>query len=562
MFTSMSAEALNPIYLVAFLMGLFSSFHCIGMCGSIIGTLTLSLSQEIRSRKQRLTPYVLSYNLGRILSYSMAGLIAGSLRYALEWPFGIQGYRLLQILAAIIMTGCGLYIAGWFPRFAYLEKLGTRLWRRIEPFGRRILPVTNLSQAFLFGMVWGWLPCGLVYTALALAATAGGPTHGALVMTAFGAGTLPAVMGVGIMTNWMVRLARMRRFRYFAGIVMILLALLAAFPKLNPWVMQQIKINGVDLMEKFKSLVGQAPNFEALLRSAKMVAATDVTVLITGETGTGKEELAHAIQQSSPRADKPFITINCAALPESLAESELFGHRKGAFTGAMGNHLGKLQASDGGTLFLDEIDSMPFNLQAKLLRFLETGECQPVGATGTERVDVRIIAATNADLERKIAAGEFRKDLYYRLNVVPLETPSLRERKEDIPLLAEHFIRQSTLEHGLEPPRLSKAAQQIIMNYEWPGNVRELRNVCERLSILLAGQTIEPTNLPAEITLNQPRPKTGITLPASGLSLEEVEIELIRQALVRTNGNRSRSARLLGISRDTLLYRMQKYSIG
>ncbi len=553
--------AFDPIYLVAFIMGLFSSFHCIGMCGSIIGTLTLSLSREIRLHKQRLTPFVLSYNLGRILSYSMAGLIAGSLRYVLELPFGAQGYRMLQLMAAVIMASSGFYIAGWFPSFAYLERLGARLWRVIEPFGRSILPVSNLSQAFLFGMVWGWLPCGLVYTALALAATAGGPTRGALTMAAFGMGTLPAVMGVGIMINWIVRLAKMRRFRMGAGVFVILLAGLAAFPNLNPWVMQQIRKNGVDLMDKFKSLIGKAPNFEALLRAAKMVAATDVTVLIVGETGTGKEVLAQALQQSSPRAGRPFITINCAALPESLAESELFGHRKGAFTGAVANQTGKLQAADRGTLFLDEIDSMPYSLQAKLLRFLETGECQPVGATATEKVNARIIAATNADLEQKIERGEFRQDLYYRLNVVPLEIPPLRERKEDIPLLAEHFMQQAAAEHGLPPARLSKAALQALIHYHWPGNVRELRNICERLAILLAGHTIEPTNLPPEITSTQARGRNSITLPATGLSLEGVEIELIRQALAATGGNRSRSARLLGISRDTLLYRMQKYGI-
>lgn len=555
-------ESIDPIYFVAFLMGLFSSFHCLGMCGSIIGTLTLSLSSEIRARKRRLTPFILSYNLGRILSYSAAGMLAGSLKYVLQLPFGEgHGHRILQIIAAAIMAGAGFYLAGWFPRFAYLERAGARLWRRIEPIGRHLIPVTNLSQAFLFGTVWGWLPCGLVYTALALSASSGDPARGALTMIAFGAGTLPAVMGVGIMTSWMVKLARMRRFRQAAGIIMILLALMAAFPWLNPLVMQQIKNNGVDLMEKFKSLIGQAPNFEALLRSAKMVAATDVTVLISGETGTGKEVLANALQQASPRADMPFITINCAALPESLAESELFGHRKGAFTGATTHQTGKLQAADWGTLFLDEIDSMPLPLQAKLLRFLETGECQPVGATETEKVNVRIIAASNADLEQKIDNGEFRKDLFYRLNVVPLEIPPLRERKEDIVLLSRHFLETSGTTHGLETASFSKAALAAMQHYEWPGNVRELRNVCERLSILLPGRVIEPENLPREITASKAGKPNPITLPASGLSLEQVEIDLIQQALAQTRGNRSRSARLLGISRDTLLYRMNKYGI-
>jgi two-component system response regulator HydG len=311
----------------------------------------------------------------------------------------------------------------------------------------------------------------------------------------------------------------------------------------------------------FQRLIGQSPNFEALLRSARMVAATDVTVLVVGETGTGKEVLAHALKQHSPRADKPFITLNCAALPEALAESELFGHKKGAFTGAVGNQIGRLQAADGGTVFLDEVDSLPVPLQAKLLRFLETGEIQPVGETHTFNVNVRIIAATNANLQDKIARGEFRRDLYYRLNVVPLEIPPLRERLGDIQVLLQHFMKQFAQEHKLPETSFSKAALNRLTAYPWPGNVRELRNVCERLSILLAGRTIDESNLPLEIVNRAPAQKPLFDLPELGIDLEKVEVDLIRQALNRTNGNRSRSARLLGISRDTLLYRMQKYGI-
>ncbi len=312
----------------------------------------------------------------------------------------------------------------------------------------------------------------------------------------------------------------------------------------------------------FSAMIGQSPNFEALLRSAKMVAATDVTVLIVGETGTGKELLAKALQSHSPRADRPFITLNCAAMPEALVESELFGHRRGAFTGAVSNQTGRLQAADGGTLFMDEVDSLPFSVQAKLLRFLETGEIQPVGDSLAQSVDVRIIAATNTRLEEKIARGEFRKDLYYRLNVVPLEIPPLRERMGDIQLLMNHFLRQFAAEHKLPEPILPKPTLARLLGYAWPGNVRELRNVCERLSILLAGRVIEERNLPAEI-LNRhvAAPEGCFTLPEDGIDLEKMEIELIQQALNRTNGNRSRSARLLGISRDTLLYRMQKYNL-
>ena len=313
----------------------------------------------------------------------------------------------------------------------------------------------------------------------------------------------------------------------------------------------------------FKALIGQSPNFEAMLRSAKMVAATDVTVLITGETGTGKEVLAAALQSHSPRAGKPFITLNCAALPESLVESELFGHRRGAFTGAVANQVGRLQAADGGTLFMDEVDSLPLPIQAKLLRFLETGEIQPVGDTQSQRVDVRVIAATNTSLEKKIAQGEFRKDLFYRLNVVPLEIPPLRERMGDIQLLLAHFIAHFAAEHKLPPPTLSKSALACLQNHSWPGNVRELRNVCERLSILLAGRPIEAGNLPREIASPPPAAgqKGAFDLPEGGIELEKLELDLIQQALARTQGNRSRSARLLGITRDTLLYRMQKHHL-
>jgi DNA-binding NtrC family response regulator len=311
----------------------------------------------------------------------------------------------------------------------------------------------------------------------------------------------------------------------------------------------------------FENLIGQSPSFEALKRSAKVVAATDVTVLIIGETGTGKEILANALQAHSPRAAKPFITLNCAALPEAIAESELFGHRKGAFTGAVSNQIGRLHAAEGGTLFLDEIDSLSLPLQAKLLRFLETGEIQPVGETHTQNVDVRIIAATNVNLHAKIERGEFRKDLYYRLNVVPLEIPPLRERMGDIVLLLQHYMERFAREHNLPSATFSKSALNRLCNYSWPGNVRELRNVCERLSILLAGRVVEESNLPAEITRQTPVTKGLFALPEVGIELEQVEMDLIRQALNRTNGNRSRSARLLGISRDTLLYRMQKYGI-
>lgn len=315
-------------------------------------------------------------------------------------------------------------------------------------------------------------------------------------------------------------------------------------------------------MTHFNAIIGQSPAFEALLRSAKIVAATDVTVLIAGETGTGKEVLATALQQASPRHNKPFITLNCAALPEGIVESELFGHRKGAFTGATMNKQGIFQAADGGTLFLDEINSLPLAIQAKLLRFLETGECLPIGETKPYKVNVRIIAATNADLNKQIAAGEFRRDLYFRLNVVPLELPPLRERCEDIEALIKHFVQSFVQEYNISAPTFSKEALKKLRAHPWPGNIRELRNLCERLSILLAGRTIEPENLPQEFQGYTGNHKTSdFTLPASGINLENLEADLIHQALSRTNGNRSKSARLLGLTRDTLLYRIQKYGL-
>lgn len=227
--------AFTTSYLVAFFMGLATSLHCVGMCGSIIGTLTLSLSAEVRNRKRLLIPFVLNYNLGRITSYTLAGAIAGIVESFIPAPITeINGYRILQILSAVIMAGAGFYIAGWLPRFAYIEKAGVYLWKRIEPYGRKLIPVQDHFQAFLFGVIWGWLPCGLVYTALALALTTGDIFKSSLTMFSFGLGTLPAVMGVGIMTSVLTRLSRMQRFKQVVGLFMIALALLAAMPWLNP----------------------------------------------------------------------------------------------------------------------------------------------------------------------------------------------------------------------------------------------------------------------------------------------------------------------------------------
>ncbi len=311
-------------------------------------------------------------------------------------------------------------------------------------------------------------------------------------------------------------------------------------------------------------LIGESPSFLSVLRTARLVAMSDVTLFIQGESGTGKEILTRHIHQLSPRAKGPLISVNCAALPENLVESELFGHRKGAFTGADQDYSGKARAAEGGTLFLDEISELPLSMQAKLLRFLEAGECQGLGEPAPVVVDVRVIAATNRNLYQMVQAGEFRADLYYRLNVVPLQLPPLRERMGDLPLLLQHFTKVLSGQHDVPPPRYSKSVMKILQRYHWPGNVRELRNFCERMVVLFSDQEINPDNLPPEIT--QPLPEDSqdsgnFVLPEGGIKLESLERELIIQALSRTGGNRSRAARLLGLTRDTFLYRMRKHGI-
>jgi DNA-binding NtrC family response regulator len=307
---------------------------------------------------------------------------------------------------------------------------------------------------------------------------------------------------------------------------------------------------------------GKSPALLEALRTADLVAVTDVTVLIYGESGTGKELLARRIQQYSLRNKAAFVAVNCATIPDSLAESILFGHRKGAFTGAMESHLGLITEASGGTLFLDEVAELPLGLQAKLLRFLELGECRAVGAESTQYPDVRIIAATNRDLASAVKQGSFRRDLYYRLNVVPLELPPLRERHGDISMLLSTITHQLAKQHQLNAPKFSKRAAQDLEHYQWPGNVRELRNFCERMLILFHGRTIHVDNLPQEIrNTREELIENEFQLPQSGLSLEVLEKRFIHQALDYASGNKSRAARLLGLTRDTLLYRLKKYGM-
>ncbi len=311
-------------------------------------------------------------------------------------------------------------------------------------------------------------------------------------------------------------------------------------------------------------LIGESPLFLSVLRTARLVAASDVTLFIQGESGTGKEVLTRHIHEQSPRSEQTFISVNCAALPENLVESELFGHRKGAFTGADQNYPGKVRAAAGGTLFLDEISELPLPTQAKLLRFLEAGECQGLGETLPAVVDVRVIAATNRNLYEMVQSGEFRADLYYRLNIVPLLLPPLRERTGDLPLLLHHFTSCLSRQHSVAPPRYSKGVIKTLQHYHWPGNVRELRNFCERMVILFSDHDLTNENIPPEILHPEEAAdleSNGFVLPETGIKLDTLERELIVQALSRTGGNRSRAARLLGLTRDTFLYRMRKHGI-
>jgi two-component system NtrC family response regulator len=311
--------------------------------------------------------------------------------------------------------------------------------------------------------------------------------------------------------------------------------------------------------EGFGSLVGRSPGVREAIATAVKVAATDATVLLLGESGTGKELMARGIHAGSPQAGGPFVAINCAAIPEGLVESEMFGHVRGAFTGAVRDRAGKFEEAHGGTLFLDEIGDLKPDLQAKLLRVSETRVVERVGGGKPVAVDVRLIAATHRDLAEMIRKGEFREDLYYRLSVVSIPIPPLREREEDIPLLVDHFVRKFNREE-----RVSVDADVLALfkRHVWPGNVRELENVIERASILRAGTRITRADLPpgfGEAVAVETLYPGG--LPDGSLSLDRLERELIERVLRRFGGNQSRTARYLGISRPTLIYRMKKYGL-
>ena len=302
----------------------------------------------------------------------------------------------------------------------------------------------------------------------------------------------------------------------------------------------------------FMGMVGVSEGMRDVFRKISAVAPTDTTVLIIGESGTGKELVAEAIHKLSNRPGK-LVKINCSAIPEHLLESELFGYEKGAFTGALRRKPGKFELANGGTLFLDEIGDMPPALQSKLLRVIETGEVEPLGATSAKKVDVRIIAATNQDLERLMKEGKFRQDLYFRLRVFVIEIPPLRKRREDIPILVSYFLRQISAKLGKKITSLSKDVMGAFMEYDWPGNVRQLRNALEEIAILAEGETINV--LPTFIE------KEAIKPSLEGKTMEEIEREAIALALKKTGGNRVKAAKMLGIGTRTLYRKIEKYGL-
>lgn len=318
-------------------------------------------------------------------------------------------------------------------------------------------------------------------------------------------------------------------------------------------------------MSRLQKLIGNTPKFLEVLRTLELVAATDVPVLITGETGTGKDRLALEIHRKSPRHRHEFVTVNCAALPDEHAEAILFGYQKGAFTQATQSNIGYMGHARAGTVYFDEIAELPLPVQAKLLRFIEKGEIQPIGYTTPRKCNVRVLASSRKELSQEVERGRLRADLYYRLNVIPLEVPSLKERKEDVLLLLEYFMHEMVRQHRQAGPTFSKAAQKRIREYHWPGNIRELHNFAERMFLLFSGRQIDIANLPVELNRLPQQPDAAgsidFHLPSNGINLESVEIDLICQALEKTNGNKSRAARLLGLTRDTFLYRLKKYSI-
>jgi two-component system nitrogen regulation response regulator NtrX len=322
--------------------------------------------------------------------------------------------------------------------------------------------------------------------------------------------------------------------------------------------LENLRLRGTD--ESRYRIIGESVPMKALRQQLALMAGTNGRVLVYGASGTGKELVAHAIHAMSPRAAEPFVEVNCAAIPEELIESELFGHRKGSFTGAHEDKIGKFQKANGGSLFLDEVGDMSLKTQAKVLRALDEQRFEPVGAAESIQVDVRVIAATNKNLQEEIERGNFREDLFYRLNVIPFQVPTLRERVEDVPLLADHFLKEFTTAYGRKPKELTQEAYRVLQEYHWPGNVRELRNLMERMVIMNPQVRVDARHIPL------PRARPAAERPSEGFgSLQEVrsavEREYILKKLDETGGNVTRAAELLGLERSNLYRKMKALGI-
>ena len=324
--------------------------------------------------------------------------------------------------------------------------------------------------------------------------------------------------------------------------------------------------------QKLKALIGERFHLDNIIGTSKRmqetydtvqrVSRTDIAVLLLGESGTGKELVAKCIHHNSPRREMPFITINCGTIPEQLLESELFGHRKGAFSGAIYDKRGLFEEAQGGTIFLDEIGELPFSLQVKLLRVLEEGEFMRLGDNTVKKINTRIIAATNRDLSKMVENGTFREDLYFRLNIVPIKLPPLRERREDIPLLVKSFLEDAIRRFHQPNISITKEVYQYFHQYPWPGNVRELKNLIDRLVVLAHDSKISEDDIPIEIKQVKSSVANFLfTLPEAGIDLEEIEKEIIRQALDKNDWNQTHTAKYLNITRNTLIYRMQKFNL-
>ncbi len=319
----------------------------------------------------------------------------------------------------------------------------------------------------------------------------------------------------------------------------------------------------VDALQDRVSVIGVSKRIRDVMAAVEQVAHSHSTVLIMGESGTGKELVARTIHVRSPRRNGPYVKVNCAAMPDNLLEDELFGHLRGAFTGAIGERKGKFEAAHGGTIFLDEIGELPLHLQPKLLRVLQEREIEPLGSNAVKQVDVRVLAATNRDLAEMVREGRFREDLYYRLNVIPIVMPPLRERAEDVPVLAQHFLTRFCEQNGRHFSGLSRAALDRLLTYSWPGNVRELENCIERAVVLAPGEQIEA----ADVVLSGGKPAGTVsstldTLFDTDLTLDQLERDIILGALARCGGNLSRTARVLGLTRRALQYRVEQIRKG